>query len=119
MTTRSAAMSYGVSSRTVARWCDFHGLLHKRVGKRRVRVIDPKILREWIASNAERLYRCRQDFPVGKTQTPNPISLRMSRLKLAAGEMRPVNLRLVAEAEELIAGRWERLQAAITRRQSR
>ncbi len=48
----------------------------------------------------------------------NPISLRMARLKLAAGEMRPVNLKLIAEAEELISGRVERLQAAITRRQS-
>ncbi len=109
MTTRSAAMSYGVSSRTVARWCDFYGLPHVKVGPQQRRMIDPKILREWITSNAERLFRCRQDFPVGKTQTPNPISLRMSRLKLAAGEMRQVNLRLIAEANGLIANRIARL----------
>ncbi len=57
MTTRSAAMSYGVSSRTVARWCDFHGLPHKRVGPRGVRIIDPNAMIEWAANNSERFDR--------------------------------------------------------------
>jgi len=55
VTTTTAAMDYGVSRRSVARWCDFHGLPHKRIGPRRVRIIDPKALRDWIADHPERL----------------------------------------------------------------